>query len=101
MKSSAFGSVLQRGSSLYLKAVRSARVSEKIMSASDVTRFSCPHCAASYQLVQVEAEDTTSDGEVTCPRCGGPLQGREGRFIRKYFLVDRERRRPIVVQSSQ
>jgi hypothetical protein len=43
---------------------------------SDVTRFSCPHCAASYQLVPVEAEDAASDCEITCLRCHGPLPGR-------------------------
>ena len=29
----------------------------------------CPHGAASYQLVYVEAEDTASDGELTCLQC--------------------------------
>jgi hypothetical protein len=38
------------------------------MPTSSVTRFNCPHCAASYQLVQVEAGDTASDGEVACLR---------------------------------
>jgi hypothetical protein len=71
------------------------------MPTSSVTRFSCPHSAASYQLVQVEAGDTASDGEVACLRCHGPLPGREGRFVRKYLFVDRRRSaaRPVVVQS--
>jgi hypothetical protein len=71
------------------------------MSASDVIRFSCPHCAASYQLVRVEVEEAGSDCEVSCLRCHGPLPGREGRFIRKYLFVDRRRSavRPVVVQS--
>jgi hypothetical protein len=60
----------------------------------------CPHCAASYQLVYVEAEDTASDGELTCLQCDGPLPGRDGRFIRKYFLVDRKRRRRSKVTPS-
>jgi hypothetical protein len=90
------------GASLYLKAVRGVRVSEKIMPTSNIIRFSCPHCAASYHLVHVEAEDTASDGEVACLRCHGPLPCREGRFIRKYLFVDRGRSavRPVVVQSS-
>jgi hypothetical protein len=51
------------------------------------------HCASSCQLVYVEAEDTASDGELTCLQCDGSLPGRDGSFIRKYFLVDRKRRR--------
>jgi hypothetical protein len=72
------------------------------MPTSSVTRFRCPHCAASYHLVHVEAEDAASDGEVACLRCRGPLPGREGRFIRKYLFVDRRHSavRPGVVQSS-
>jgi hypothetical protein len=89
------------GASPYLKRSR-ARVPEKTMPASSVTRFRCPHCSASYQLVHVEADDAASDGEVICVRCHGPLPGREGRFIRKYLFVDRRRSdvRPVVVQSS-
>jgi hypothetical protein len=39
------------------------------MSAFDVTRFNCPNCAASYQLVHFQAEDTSSDCEITCLQC--------------------------------
>jgi hypothetical protein len=57
--------------------------------------------ASSCQLVYVEAEDTASDGESTCLQCDGPLPGRDGSFIRKYFLVDRKcRRRSKVTPSS-
>ena len=28
-------------------------------------------------------------------KCGGPLHGRDGQFIVKYFLVDRPRRRAL------
>jgi hypothetical protein len=61
------GPVHKRGLSLP-KAVRSVRVSEKTMSAPNITRFSCPHCGASYHLVHVEAEDTASECEVACLR---------------------------------
>jgi hypothetical protein len=62
----------QSGASLYLKAVRSVRVSEKIMPTSNVTRFSRPHCAALYQLVHVEAEAP----QVTArsPACGATVR---------------------------
>jgi hypothetical protein len=58
------------------------------------------HCASSCQLVYVEAKDTASDGELTCLQCDRPLPGRDGRFIRKYFLVDRKRRRRSKVTPS-
>lgn len=44
--------------------------------------FSCPNCGALYRLVRVEAENAV-DRELTCLACGGPLQGREGRFVLK------------------
>jgi hypothetical protein len=50
-----------------------------------VTR--CPHCDARYIVVRIEAT-TTTNSEITCLSCGGPLHGREGRFILKYFLTD-------------
>jgi predicted Zn finger-like uncharacterized protein len=72
------------------------------MPTSSVSRFRCPHCAASYHLVHVEAGGATGDSEVACLRCHGPLPCREGRFIRKYLFVDRRRGAvgPVVVQSS-
>jgi hypothetical protein len=67
-------------------------------SMSDVTPFNCPHCAAAYKLVHVEVEDSTTDHEILCLRCGGPLQGRQGGFLRKYLFVDRLRKAaPTVV----
>ena len=43
------------------------------MSAPDIIPFSCPHCAAPYKLVHVEAGEIAGDPEITCLRCGGPL----------------------------
>jgi hypothetical protein len=40
------------------------------------------------------------DRELTCLNCGGPLAGRAGGFLLKYFLVSRLRR-GIVAQSSR
>jgi predicted Zn finger-like uncharacterized protein len=52
-----------------------------------VTEFKCPNCEARYKVVRVEASAIGADREITCLRCGGPLNGREGRFILKYFLT--------------
>jgi hypothetical protein len=54
--------------------------------------FKCPNCGSQYKLVRVEAEPDPSHGRMECRHCGGPLNGREGRFILKYFLIDRPRR---------
>lgn len=51
--------------------------------------FNCPNCNALYKMVRVEAAPTAIEREIACRRCGAPLQGREGAFIFKYFLVDR------------
>ena len=52
--------------------------------------FHCPHCAAKYAPVKVEALSPV-DAKVRCISCGGPLDGRENAFILKYFLVERPR----------
>jgi len=49
----------------------------------------CPHCAAKYKVVRVEAVASVPNREVTCLSCGGLLHAQEGAFILKYFLVDR------------
>jgi hypothetical protein len=45
--------------------------------------------------VRVEAESVSANQQLVCRKCGGPLHGRDGRFILKYFLVDRPRRRAL------
>ena len=52
--------------------------------------FDCPNCAAEYKLVRAEA-GPPPDHQIECRRCGAPLQGREGKFILKYFLIGRGR----------
>ena len=52
-------------------------------------RMNCPHCGAAHKVVQVEAPSDAL--EVTCRSCGGPLEGRKGKFLLKYFLVDKRR----------
>ena len=49
--------------------------------------FICPNCQALYQIVKVEAGPETIDREPTCRACGGPLAGRDGKFVLKYFLL--------------
>ena len=49
--------------------------------------FTCPHCNALYQVVEVEAGPETTDREIACRVCGAPLAGREGKFVLKYFLL--------------
>ncbi len=54
--------------------------------------FTCPDCEATYKVVLVEAAPT-NDREITCIHCRRPLVSREGRFLLKYFLVDRPGKR--------
>lgn len=55
------------------------------------TLFNCPNCGAVYRVIQAEAGPESKDREITCRSCGGPLHGREGSFVLKYFLVERPR----------
>ena len=48
----------------------------------------CPHCDARYRVVAVEAGSEHRLQEIICLACGGPLRGREGRYVLKYFLVE-------------
>ena len=51
--------------------------------------FECPHCKAKYDAVRMEAPPVEADTEIICISCRGPLRGREGPFVLKYFLVSR------------
>ena len=55
--------------------------------------FTCPSRKALYQVVKVEAGPETVDSEINCRVCGGPLAGREGKFVLKYFLLREATRR--------
>jgi hypothetical protein len=65
------------------------------MGKSQISTFNCPTCAALYHLIRVEAPVTivTSEREITCLKCGAPLNGRDGRFVLKYFFVERSGKR--------
>ena len=54
-----------------------------------------PNCGAQYKLVRVETNEMLRDQQLACRKCGGPLRGRQGRFVLKYFLVDRPGRRAL------
>jgi DNA-directed RNA polymerase subunit RPC12/RpoP len=72
-----------------------------LMSDMFPANFKCPNCGAEYEMVRAEAPPgPTTDREITCLNCGGPLPGREGGFLLKYFLVSRLRR-GVVAQSSR
>jgi predicted RNA-binding Zn-ribbon protein involved in translation (DUF1610 family) len=60
-----------------------------LMPESHTTRFNCPTCGAEYQVVRLDWSQQSVDREITCKSCGAPLQGRDGRFLLKYFLVRR------------
>ena len=62
-----------------------------MVSQSHAEYFSCRNCNAKYLLIRVDSEP--SHGRIECHHCGAPLNGREGRFILKYFLIDRPRRK--------
>ena len=49
--------------------------------------FKCPNCEALYHIVKVEAGPEPAGSEMTCRACGGPLHGRDGKFVVKYFLL--------------
>jgi hypothetical protein len=53
--------------------------------------FDCPNSNAQYKLVRAEADPVATYRQIECYHCGGPLKGREGQLILKYFLVDRPR----------
>ena len=49
--------------------------------------FTCPNCSGFYQVVKAEAGPETDNRQIACRVCGGPLVGREGKFVLKYFLL--------------
>ena len=60
--------------------------------------------ACKYKIVRVEAPlGSIIDREITCISCGGLLNGREGTFVLKYFLVERPTPRAtnIATQASR
>jgi predicted Zn finger-like uncharacterized protein len=63
------------------------------MRLSEAELVNCPHCGTQYRLVRAEAGPESSGGPIECRKCGGPLNGRDGRFVLKYILVHQPRSR--------
>ncbi len=51
-------------------------------------RFNCAACGAEYHVVREEAPLTANEPEIVCINCDAPLDGRDGKFVLKYFLVE-------------
>ena len=49
--------------------------------------FKCPSCGALYQIVKIEAGLETIDHQLNCRACGAELNGRDGQFVLKYYLL--------------
>jgi hypothetical protein len=62
--------------------------------------FNCPHCNALYQIVKAAAGPESADHEVACRVCDGPLPGREGNFVVKYFMLRKAGRRKGDIASA-
>jgi hypothetical protein len=70
--------------------IQKSRV-RRFMAVKGRESFICPNCHALYRIVRAEVEvevgRETVDREITCQACGGPLPGREGRFVIRYFML--------------
>ena len=53
----------------------------------EATGFQCPTCGAQYKVVRIEAAPL-HDRQIVCVTCGGPLLGRQGKFVLKYFRTE-------------
>jgi hypothetical protein len=62
------------------------------MTSKHAEPFDCPTCNGRYKLVRAEADSRSFNGTIECYYCGGPLIGREGKFVLKYFVADKPRR---------
>jgi len=55
--------------------------------------FVCPSCGAHYKVVRLEVSQTSDEPDIECVNCGAALEGREGAFALKYFLVSHAAKR--------
>ena len=58
-----------------------------MVTSNRAAEFHCPNCNALYKVVRLESKSTERNRQITCRSCGAPLQGREGAFTLKYFLI--------------
>ena len=61
----------------------------------ETMRFDCPNCGANYKVIRVEADSQSDNRQITCRKCGAPLQGRQGDIVLKYFLVNQPKVRAL------
>jgi hypothetical protein len=71
---------------LYLGSLQSSVLGSIMGASNSPPLFTCPSCKALYQCVKIEAGPETADNEIRCQICSGPLVGREGKFVLKYYL---------------
>lgn len=50
-------------------------------------QVNCQNCGVRYQVVHIGVESVETNHQTECLACGAPLQGRDGRFVLKYFLL--------------
>jgi transcription elongation factor Elf1 len=62
------------------------------MASKHAELFNCPKCNGRYKVVRAEADHHSLNGTIECYYCGGPLNGREGQFVLKYFVADEPRK---------
>jgi hypothetical protein len=61
-----------------------------IMARAGAANFTCPNCSALDHIVKAEAgPETTTDGDIACRICGGPLPARDEQFVLKYFSYEK------------
>ena len=59
-----------------------------------------PNCDATYHVVKAEVEPEFAHRETTCRTCGGPVPGREGKFVMKYFPLRKSQLRRLKGQRK-
>ena len=84
---------------------KSSRRYHDTMVTTASTSFRCRQCDADYELVRMAVPAERHEREIACLCCGAPLQGRQGDYVLKYFLVgrptERQRRAPADVGSAR
>ena len=60
---------------------------------TEAADFVCPRCSSRYKFVRVRTEPGHPSLLVNCRVCKEPFPSMDGEYARKYFLVNRARRR--------
>jgi predicted Zn finger-like uncharacterized protein len=59
---------------------------------ADKPFIECPNCKVRYHVVKVKVGAAAVDRPVTCRGCDGPLPGRDGSFVMKYYPLRKPKR---------